>query len=405
MQTDNKKNRKAMNFLKKLFQRRNEYVPLENEEWDEDAGLSGRENLDVNDGDQRRKYVEGCLEQMGEAAKEVERLLEEYRLVNAYLKDMEEIEALPEYEKSLVEEHARAINVLDSERENYRKRDSHMSESDYRKIERMENEAAEAVKKLREAEEYQEKIKKDMQRLEGEKHACKYRMDEAQTALLNMRGMTIICVIAAVACVVILLLLEFALNMDARIGYLLMAVAVAIVLTVLFVKYKEADRELHAASRSYNKVIVLQNKVKIRYVNNRGLLDYLYMKYNTESAAKLQSLWEKYQVEKEERRRMEETEEDLDFYSGQLVRQLKNYHLFDPVIWVHQTKALLDPKEMVEVRHSLILRRQSLRKQMDYNQETAENAKKEVMDLVKEYPRYGEEILHMVSVYEKRYQI
>lgn len=394
-----------MNFFKKLFKRRNEYEPLEDEAWEEDAGgLTGRENLDVTDGAQRRKYVEGCLEQMGEAAGEVERLQEEYRLVNAYLKDMEEIEALPEYEKSLVEEHAKAISVLDSERESYRERGSHMSESDYRKMERMEDEAEQAVQKLREAEEYQEKIKKDLQRLEGEKHACQYRMDEAQTALMNTRGMTVICVIAVAACVVILLLLEFALEMDARIGYLLMAAVAALALTVLFVKYKEADRELHAASRSYNKVIVLQNKVKIRYVNNTGLLDYLYMKYNTDSAAKLESLWKKYQVEKVERRRMEETEEDLDFHSKQLVRQLKNYQLFDPVIWVHQTRALLDPKEMVEVRHSLILRRQSLRKQMDYNQETADRAKKEIMDLVKEYPRYGEEILDMVSAYEKRFQ-
>lgn len=394
-----------MNFFKKLFKRRNEYEPLEDEAWEEDAGgLAGRENLDVTDGAQRRKYVEGCLEQMGEAAGEVERLQEEYRLVNAYLKDMEEIEALPEYEKSLVEEHAKAISVLDSERESYREWGSHMSESDYRKMERMEDEAEQAMQKLREAEEYQEKIKKDLQRLEGGKHACRYRMDEAQTALMNTRGMTVICVIAVAACVVILLLLEFALEMDARIGYLLMAAVAALALTVLFVKYKEADRELHAASRSYNKVIVLQNKVKIRYVNNTGLLDYLYMKYNTDSAAKLESLWKKYQVEKVERRRMEETEEDLDFHSKQLVRQLKNYQLFDPVIWVHQTRALLDPKEMVEVRHSLILRRQSLRKQMDYNQETADCAKKEIMDLVKEYPRYGEEILDMVSAYEKRFQ-
>lgn len=394
-----------MNLIKKLFRTRKEYQPLGESEWEEDGvGLAGRENLDVTDSVQRRKFVEDCLEQMGEAAEEVEHLQEEYRLVNAYLKDMEEIEALPEYEKSLVEEHAKAISVLDSDRERYIERGSRMAESDYRKMERLEDEAEEAIGKLREAEEYQEKIKKDLQRLEGEKHACRYRMDEAQTALMNMRGMTVICVIAVVACVVILLLLEFVLKMDARVGYLLMAVVAALVLTVLFVKYKEADRELHSASRSYNKVIMLQNKVKIRYVNNTGLLDYLYMKYHTESAAKFADLWAKYQVEKEERMRIEKTEQDLEFYSKQLVRQLKNYRLFDPIIWVHQAGALLDPKEMVEVRHNLILRRQSLRKQMDYNRETAESAKGEIMALVKEYPRYAEEILDMVSVYEKKYQ-
>ena len=349
-----------MNIFKKLFRKRTEYQPLEEAQQEEAGGkYNGREMLDVTDERQRKKYVENCLEQMRESAAEIERLQDEYRLVNAYLKDMEEIDALPEYEKSLVEEHAKAIYTLDGDREQFESRSSHMAESDYRRMERMEEEAEEGIRKLKEAEEYQEKIKKDLQRLEGEKHACRYRMNEARVSLINTRGMTVICVIAAAACVVMLLCLELLLSMDAKIGYLIMAVVAALVMTALFVKYKEADRELHVASSSLNKVILLQ-KIK-------------------------------------------RTEEDLDFFSGQLVKQLKNYQLFDPVIWVHQTKALIDPKEMVEIRHNMILRRQNLRKQIDYNTENAKSAKEEIMNLVKEYPRYGEEILDMVSVYEKRF--
>lgn len=392
-----------MNIFKKLFRKRTEYQPLEELDQEEEGKQSGRENLDVTDKGQRKKYVESCLEQMREAVSEVERLQDEYRLVNAYLKDMEEIEALPEYEKALVEEHAKAIYTLDGDRAQLENRSSHMAESDYRRMERMGEEAEEGIRKLKDAEEFQEKIKKDLQRLEGEKHACRYRMSEAGVSRMNMRGMTIICIIAVAACVVILLLLELILSMDAKIGYLIMAVSAALVLTILFVKYKEADREFHAASASLNKVILLQNKVKIRLVNNTNLLDYFYIKYGTGSAARLEELWKKYQVEKEERKKMEKTEEDLDFFSGQLVKQLKNYQLYDPVIWVHQTKALLDHKEMVEIRHSMIMRRQNLRKQIDYNNDNAKKAKDEIMDLVKEYPRYGEEILDMVSVYEKRF--
>ena len=393
-----------MNIFKKLFRKRIEYQPLEETDQEESAGNdSGREIPDVTDKDQRKKYVESCLEQMRESAAEMERLQDEYRLVNAYLKDMEEIDALPEYEKSLIEEHAKAIYALDGDREQFENRSSHMAESDYRRMERMEEEVEEGLQKLKEAEEYQEKIKKDLQRLEGEKHACKYRMNEAGISLMNTKGMTIICVIAAAACIVVLLCLELLLSMDAKIGYLLMAVVVALVLTALFVKYKEADREFHVASSSLNKVILLQNTVKIRLVNNTNLLDYLYMKYGVGSAARLNELWTKYQVEKEERRKIKKTEEDLDFFSGQLVKQLKNYRLFDPVIWVHQTEALLDHKEMVEIRHNMILRRQNLRKQMDFNTDNAKKAKDEIMALVKAYPKYGEEILDMVSVYEKRF--
>lgn len=393
-----------MKLFQKLFRRRTEYTPLSEME-PEEGVLSGREGLDVTDSGQRLKYVESCLEQMKDAALEVERLQEEYRLVNSYLKDMEELEALPGYEKELVEEHAKAIFMLDGDRELLKERSSHMAESDYRRMERIEEEAEEGIRKLKEAEEYQEKIRKDMQRLEGEKHACRYRMNEAKISQINARGMTVICIIAVAACILILLLLEFLLSMDAKIGYLIMAAAAALVLTALFVKYKEADREFKVASNSLNKVIMLQNKVKIHYVNNTSLLDYLYIKYGTGSARSLEELWKKYQTEKEERIKIQQTEADLDFHSERLVRQLKNYHLFDPLIWVHQTKALLDPKEMVEVRHGLILRRQNLRKQMDYNRSTADGAKQEIMALVKEYPRYGEEILSMVSRYEKKFGI
>lgn len=395
-----------MNIFKKLFRKRIEYQPLEEVEQEgADGKYDGRGTLDVADGGQRKKFVESCLEQMRESAEEIERLQDEYRLVNAYLKDMEEIDALPEYERSLIEEHAKAIYTLDEDRAQFESRSSHMAESDYRRMERIEEEAEEGIKKLKEAEGYQEKIKKDLQRLEGEKHACRYRMNEANVSLMNTRGMTVICVIAAAACVVILLCLEFLLSLDAKIGYLLMAVVAALVLTALFVKYKEADRELRVSSASLNKVILLQNAVKIRLVNNTNLLDYLYMKYGTGSASRLEELWTKYQVEKEERQKIQKTEEELDFFSGQLVKQLKNYRLFDPVIWVHQTKAILDPKEMVEIRHNMILRRQNLRKQMDFNAENAKTAKEEIMALVKEYPKYGREILDMVSVYEKRFGV
>ena len=39
----------------------------------------------------------------------------------------------------------------------------------------------------------------------------------------------------------------------------------------------------------------------------------------------------------------------------------------DREIWFSQAKALIDPSEMVEVRHGLNVRRQRLREQLDYN--------------------------------------
>lgn len=389
-----------MGFFSKLFRKKREYEPLE--ELEVDFEWEKGQNLDLSNPDKRFRYVKSCLEQMDEASGEIERLQNEYQLVNSYLHDMEEIEALPDVEKQKVEEHARAIFILNGDKKQANERTIHMSESEYRKMERVEDEVEDGIQKLSEAEQYQEKIRKDLQRLEGEKHACMFRMEEAKISQMNMRGMTIISLIAAVSCVLILLILQFILNMDTQIGYMILTVGIALLLTIFFVKFNEARQEMLSASKSYNKVIALQNKVKIRYVNNTSLLDYYYIKYGVSSGEKLKDLWSKYQVEKEERRRLMETEADLDFHSEQLVRQLKHYPLFDPLIWVHQTEALINPKEMVEIRHNLILRRQNLRKQMEYNNETAEKVKDTIMDVVKQYPKDAEEILRMVSEYEKK---
>ncbi|MBQ1171388.1 MAG: hypothetical protein IIX48_02140 [Lachnospiraceae bacterium] len=389
-----------MGFFSKLFRKKREYEPLE--ELEVDFEWEKGQNLDLSNPNKRFHYVKSCLEQMDEASGEIERLQNEYQLVNSYLHDMEEIEALPDAEKQKVEEHAKAIFVLNGDKKQANERTIHMSESEFRKMERLEDEVEEGIQKLSEAEQYQEKIRKDLQRLEGEKHACMFRMEEAKISQLNMRGMTIISLIAAVSCVLILLILQFMLNMETQIGYMILSVGIALLLTIFFVKFNEARQELISASKSYNKVIALQNKVKIRYVNNTSLLDYYYIKYGVSSGEKLKDLWSKYQLEKEERRRLMETEADLDFHSEQLVRQLKHYPLFDPLIWVHQTEALLNPKEMVEIRHNLILRRQNLRKQMEYNNETAEKVKDAIMDVVKQYPKDAEEILKMVSEYEKK---
>ena len=388
-----------MGFFSKLFRKQIEYEPLMEEE-EVNESWEGGKNVDLSDSMKRINYVETCLEQMAEASSEIERLKDEYEVVNSYLRDMEEIEALPDVEKENVEAHAKIIESLNLTKKNFKEKTLQLSESDYKKMERMEDTVVEGIKSLKEAESYQDKIRVDLQRLEGEKHACKFRMDEANTALMNLRGMSVICIVAGVSCVLILLILQFALHLDARIGYMIMAVGLALILTIFYVRYKETDKELHSASRSYNKVIMLQNKVKIRYVNNTSLLEYLYLKFHIGSAAKLQDLWDKYLIEKDERQKLKETEEDLDFHSEQLVKQLKNYNLYDPMIWIHQTEALLNPKEMVEVRHNLILRRQSLRKQMEYNNTVAEQIKAEIMDVVKKYPRDAETVLHMVEKFD-----
>lgn len=373
---------------------------LGEEDWNEIT--DEREEIDIHNAVQRKAYVQGCLMQMAEAEKELESLNFEYGMVTSYLKDMEEIEALPEQERKELEDCAGKIGNLESERGVYLEKKNRMSDEKFHQMERMEEEAEEGLKKLTDAETYQEKIRQDMSRLEGEKHAYLFRKSELKGAVADAKGMAVICSAAFVFCMAVLLVLHYALEMETQTGYLLTAAAAALVITVIYLKYTEAVKELKIVENGISRLIVLQNRVKIRFVNNTNLLDYLYLKYKVKSAKELRTLWDSYQREKEERKKYRETELALDDCQQELLNILKCYQVKDPAIWLHQTAAILDKKEMVEIRHNLIIRRQSLRKRIDYNKEViAGRAQNEIKNLVESYPQYAGEILAAVDAYEK----
>ena len=391
-----------MGLLKKLFnwKKKTEDPVFEIEDWNE--VVYDRSDLKINDTQQRKEYVKGCLEQIAEASKELEALQFEYDTVTSYLKDMEEIEALPEEEKEGLMVYARKIEELEERQSGYKTRANRMSDVKYHQIERMEEDVQEGYEKLAETEEYQELIKRDLKKLDGEKHAYLFRRNELHKLIEDTRSMTIVCTVAVIVCILLLMALQFGLQMNTRLGYLAVAAVGAIAITTIFVKYNDSVRELARVENGIGQIIRLQNTVKIRYVNNTHLLDYLYLKYNVSSAGELGKSWQQYQEEKAERHNYQMAERELDQCQKDLLHVLRRYQVKDPMIWLHQTAALLDKKEMVEIRHNLIIRRQSLRKRMDYNKEViAGKAQAEIKDLVETYPKYAKEILTIVDEYER----
>ena len=84
-------------------------------------------------------------------------------------------------------------------------------------------------------------------------------------------------------CILLLMALQFGFQMNTKLGYLSAAAIGAIAITAIFVKYNDSIKELDRVENGIGRIIRLQNTVKIRYVNNTHLLDYLYMKYNVSS--------------------------------------------------------------------------------------------------------------------------
>lgn len=390
-----------MKFWQKLFGRKKRRQ--EEEDWEEIVYT--RDGVNFENTEERNQYVDGCLEQMSMAAGEIELLSGEYALVTAYLTDTEEVEALPESEKEVLDMAAKRLRVVEQERQDYLDKKDRMSDSVYYRMQDKEAELETGIGKIKEAEQFGGVIKQDLQRLAGERHAYAYRREELAGMMENLKGMLVIFLAALVVCIGILAVLQFVFEMEARIGYFITVISAAIALTVIWLKYMEADKELVRVEKANNKLIQLQNRVKIKYVNNTNLLNYLYLKYQTDSGKTLEKQYNQYLQEKEERKQYAEAEAKREYYIKLLCEQLTRYRVRYPERFIARAEALLNHKELVEMRHELIIRRQALRKQMDYNNEIMKSAKKEIMEVAYAYPEYAEEIMEKAAGCEKKYQL
>ncbi|MDE6674713.1 MAG: hypothetical protein K2K19_07865 [Acetatifactor sp.] len=392
---------KIFDFIKIIFRPRSRREAREGE-WEK--LVNAREGVDFEQEEERSRYVTDCLEQIAEASKELEMLQGEYSRVTTYLTDLEELEALPKQEKDSLEVTARRLQNLEREYENFTQRKNRMDDALYYQMKGRETELEDGITKIRDAENYGTLIKQDLQRLDGERPAYDYRKNEPFGIIENLRGMVVIFLTALVICLILLAVLQFGLKMQTQIGYFIAVLAAALALTILAVKYMDTEKDLQRVQRDMRKLVKLQNKVKIRYVNNTNLLDYLYLKYDVNSGKKLEKLYQKYLEEKEQRKQFAETEARREYYQNQLLNQLGHYHIQYPEQLCGNVAVILEHKEQVELRHELIQRRQSLRKQMEYNNKVAAEAKQEIKDIVTAYPRYAMEITEMVDRYDGGYK-
>ena len=58
-----------------------------------------------------------------------------------------------------------------------------------------------------------------------------------------------------------------------------------------------------------------------------------------------------------------------------------SHEVSDTEVWLVQTYAILDDREMVEIRHDLNQRRQKLREQIRYNTEVKEDYEKQIREV------------------------
>ncbi len=372
------------------------------QEEEESYAPISRASVDIRVPEEREHFIRSCCEQMIEADEQIERATMEYRLVTDYLTDIEELDKTPYETKAEAIAIAESIVRLEQQTASSSKTVGRIAEEEYQLLDRYADDVPGEIEKMKENEEFKALVRGDLRTLESEKAVTTYRRNEMAAGAKNMKNMAAITVGAMAAAILLLTMLQFSFSIDATSGYVVSAALAAVALTVEYTSFRRYSTERKKAERYLNRIIVKQNSMKVRYVNVTNLLEYEYSKYRVNNSDELKYFWDLYIEEKKARDFLEKAGDELDYSKRALVNALRKVRLRDPAVWAGQCRALTDPREMVEIRHDLRVRREALRKRIEYNTGNREDAKREINEMVKRYPEYAREILGIVSAYGEK---
>ena len=182
-------------------------------------------------------------------------------------------------------------------------------------------------------------------------------------------------------------------------GVVITALVGAAVLIVLNQRY---TAELSLADRKINKAIGLMNKYKLLYVNVKSRLDYEYEVHGVKNSYELNDLWRLYINAKKEHEAFHINADNTYKAIDGLVAELENAHIHDSSVWPSQVDAIIDKKNMNDIRHTLNIRKQKLRQSIDFNMSTMENSRNQLKKLIDKNPSMAKEILEILEKYEDK---
>lgn len=316
-----------------------------------------------------QQIEQAVREQIAELEGQIRASEQEYDAVTSYLTDIQKIERMEPKQRQIVNDAARAIINLNRERQKFQNNGERLAGDKYRVMERYEKEIPDEMRNMYEQEQYQNMVKGDLRQLEGERAVIQYEIDDAEDKKHFVKNLAIGSGILQVFLFGTLLALYLITDTNMTLPLLLIVAMTAAIAAYIAAIAVKCESILQESVFKMNRVIQLTNKIKIKLVNCTNTLEYCYDKYKVESYRELAANWEKYVQTRDEERRYRNSSGFLEQYSAELISTLRRHGVADAEIWIYQTEALLEEREMVEVRHHLNERRRKIRERLEFNTE------------------------------------
>ena len=336
----------------------------------------------------RESVLELCG-QMLELSRELDEVKQEYQVLTSYLNDIQMLEEMTDEMKAPIVECAGHVASLDKERTEYLKTERKLSDTQFSQMQEVEDDIVDIINRLKGNESDLEAIRRDMSHLEGEKLQWDMLRSESEHRQRGLRRASVYLLVIYATLLVLFPLLGFFLKQSTQIPLMLSTALAAMLGVLIFVRYQDAGLNIGRAQASRNRAVTLENHVKIRYVNVKNAVDYTCEKYHVRDSRGLTFLYEQYQEELREKEKLRQTSADLEYYRDKLVHALRQKHLYDAQVWTAHANALIDSREMVELKHDLITRRQKLRARIEYSYNAVGDMKKEALRCVEQMGKAG----------------
>lgn len=353
---------------------------------------------------QETKLIQDICEQLVDATYHKEDMQREYQIVTKYLTDIQRIEELPRDMAREIEDIARKIQMLDDNRQTYMKSENLLSMDEYKRMSTFEADVPETIKNLNNMEMRDSMLKSDMAHLEGEKEDLKYMRSEYSGEISRIRGIIITVLIIFLLSTGILLAAALITKSSVTVYALVFGAIAAFSFTLVYVRYLTLKAGINRANAKLKRAVSLLNKVKVKFINNTNTLEYIYEKYGVNSSKELEYQWDLYNRMVRDALKYSQASDDFRVYCDELVDRLAKVGIEDPFVWPKQIKALIDHREMVEIKHSLNLRRQTLREKIASCDKIRDNANTALNNSVKAEPDVEGFINEFMATYNMKFE-
>lgn len=347
-----------------------------------------------------RNYVIKICEQMIEISKEMEDVRKEYDVVTAHLKDVAIVEKVKGTKKDTLVDIATNVSKLTKIRNDYLNAEHKISDETFNQMDEHEAEIPDIIKRLKSNETYLDTIKRDLNRLAGEKVEWSVLRHERKEEQSQLRRLSYLLLYIFGGAAIVVTFMSIMLKWD-FLPIIIVAFLATLAGSYVVIRMQDCTREIKKCDINQNYAIALENRVKIKYVNIKNAVDYTCERFHVNNSLELTYNYEQYIEACKEREKFKQTSEDLEYFSGRLVRIMQSLDLYDTKIWLNYANAIVEPKEMVEVKHNLFVRRKKLRNRIEYNVKALDAMQTEAMRYLDEMGNKTEQVRAILNKVSK----